>query len=67
MGDVFRVGLPLTLVPAITQLGALIEGAFCVMGCLSEPSGEWGQQKLRQTERRAVTQTVPIHTVVAPA
>jgi AraC-like DNA-binding protein len=53
-------GVPLTLVPASTLPGALLDGAFCVKGCLGDPSGVLCQQKLFQAERKAVTRAAPI-------
>lgn len=53
-------GLPLALLPASTGATALAGGAFCVKGCLGEPSGEACQRKLLQAERRAVSRSQPV-------
>lgn len=53
-------GVPLTLLPASEQAGVAMESAYCVKGCLGDPSGDHCQRKLVQAERRAVRMAEPV-------
>jgi AraC-like DNA-binding protein len=50
-------GVPLTLLPASQPAGGVLDSAYCVQGCLGEPSGDLCQRKLLQAEKRAVRQS----------
>lgn len=53
-------GVALALVPASVAARARPDGAFCVQGCLGDPSGTVCQRKLVRAEQRAVTQQGPV-------
>ena len=53
-------GVALALVPASVAALAVADGAFCVQGCLGDPSGTACQRKLLRAEKRAVTQFGPV-------
>ena len=53
-------GVALALVPASVAALAAKDGAFCVQGCLGDPSGTACQRKLLRAEKRAVTQFGPV-------
>lgn len=53
-------GVPLTLLPASRNLDAAIDDAYCVQGCLGEPSGDLCRRKLLRAEGRALRQSGPI-------
>ncbi len=53
-------GVALALVPASVAALGRADGAFCVKGCLGEPSGNVCQRKLLQAEKRAVTRLGPV-------
>ena len=52
--------MALALVPASVAARAERDGAFCVEGCLGDPSGAVCRRKLLRAEKRAVTQLGPI-------
>ena len=47
-------GVPLALVPASAAASSHLDGAFCVKGCLGDPSGTVCGRKLLRAEKRAV-------------
>lgn len=53
-------GVPLALLPASETAAARAAGAFCVKGCLGDPSGNVCERKLKQAEKRAVTRFGPV-------
>lgn len=53
-------GVPLTLLPASAAQSAHADDAFCVKGCMGEPSGTFCKRKLEQAEKRAVTRFGPV-------
>ncbi len=53
-------GLPLTLLPPSARADAPWAGAYCVRGCLGEPSGLLCRRTLLRAEARAVQRIAPI-------
>ncbi len=53
-------GVALALLPASVAAAAAADSAFCVQGCLGDPSGTACQRKLLRAEKRAVTQLGPV-------
>jgi len=53
-------GVPLTLIPHSQHNQACEDGAFCVDGCLGDPSGVTCRRRLIKAERRATAHSSPV-------
>jgi len=53
-------GVPLTLIPHSQHNQACEDGAFCVDGCLGDPSGVTCRRRLINAERRATAHSSPV-------